>query len=90
MLCLGAIDSLVTGTIRVNDGISLFFDANNCHYVQEHLQEKIADEVMSRGVQLPDLFDALPNDEAQQEYHRELAVMHSLCLRLIGDQRIAA
>ena len=45
---------------------------------------------MSRGVQLPDLFDALPAEEAQQEYQRELAAMHSLCLKLIEDQRAAA
>jgi hypothetical protein len=90
LLCLGAIESLVGGAIRASDAIGLLFHADNCLFVREHLQHETADEVMSRGVQLPDLFEALPAEEAQQEYQRELAAMHALCLRLIEDQRAAA
>ncbi|MCP4549192.1 MAG: hypothetical protein GY835_22290 [bacterium] len=54
------------------------------------MKDETADEVMSRGVQLPDLFEALPAEIAQQEYQRELVAMHSLCLKLIGGQQKAA
>jgi len=90
LLYLGAIESLVSGALRVSDAIRLLFHADNCLFVREHLPHGVADEVMSRGVQLPDLFDALPAEEAQQEYQRELAAMHSLCLKLIEDQEVAA
>ncbi|MCP3961533.1 MAG: hypothetical protein GY719_27140 [bacterium] len=90
LLCLGAIESLVSGAIRASDAIRLLFHADNCLFVREHLQRDADDEVMSRGVQLPDLFDALPAEEAQQEYQRELAAMHTLCLKLIEDRESAA
>ncbi len=90
LLCLGAIESLVSGAIRASDAIRLLFHADNCLFVREHLLHDAADEVMSRGVQLLDLFDALPAEEAQQEYQRELAAMHTLCLKLIEDRESAA
>lgn len=90
LFCLGAIESLGSGTIPANDAIALFFHADNCLFVREYLHEDIADEVMSRGVQLPDLFDALPAEEAQREYRRELASMHALCLKLIEEHKVAA
>jgi uncharacterized protein involved in exopolysaccharide biosynthesis len=51
---------------------------------------KAADEVMSRGVQLPDLFEALPAEQAQREFQRELAAMRSLCLQLLQRRRSVA
>lgn len=90
LLSLGAIESLMSGAIRASDAIRLLFHADNCLFVHERLHQVAADEVMSRGVQLPDLFDALPAEEAQQEYQRELTAMHSLCLKLIEAQESAA
>ncbi len=90
LLCLGGIESLLNGAILASDAIRLLFHADNCLFVRENLQHETADEVMSRGVQLPDLFDVLPVEEAQQQYQRELATMHSLCLKLIEDQKAAA
>ncbi len=90
LLSLGAIESLASGSIRASDAIRLLFHAENCLFVRERLQHDDADEVMSRGVQLPDLFDALPAEVAHQEYQRELAAMHSLCLKLIESQESAA
>jgi len=90
LLSLGAIESLGSGAVRASDAIRLLFHADNCLFVRERLQEDDADEVMSRGVQLPDLFDALPAEEAHQEFQRELAAMHSLCLKLIESQESAA
>ena len=42
---------------------------------------------MSRGVQLPDLFDCLPPEEAQRELYRELETMRALSLKLLGKVR---
>ena len=90
LLCLGIIESLTSGLISVTDSLRLFFHAENCLFVRKNLKEKIADQIMSHGVQLPDLFDALPAEKAQQEFQRELTTMHSLCLKLLEDKRIAA
>jgi len=90
LLFLGIIQSLTGGLIGIGDALQLFFHADNCLFVRKILREKIADQVMSHGVQLPDLFDTLPAEEAQREFQRELAKMHSLCLRLLEGKRIAA
>ncbi|MBI1925269.1 hypothetical protein HYR99_13590 [Candidatus Poribacteria bacterium] len=74
----------------MTDALRLFFHAENCLFVRKHLKEKIADPIMSHGVQLPDLFDALPAEEAQREFQRELKTIHALCLKLLEDKRIAA
>jgi hypothetical protein len=90
LLCLGIIESLTNGLMSVTDALRLFFHAENCLFVRKHLKEKIADKIMSHGVQLPDLFDALPAEEAQREFQREVTMIHSLCLKLIEDKQIAA
>ena len=90
LLCLGIIESLTNGLMNVTDALRLFFHAENCLFVRKHLKEKIADQIMSHGVQLPDLFDALPAEEAQREFQREVTTMHSLCLKLLEDKQIAA
>ena len=58
--------------------------------MRQHLRERLADEVMSHGVQLPDLFEALPAQAAQREFQRELATMRALCLTLLAEQQLAA
>ena len=90
LLCLGIIESLTSGLMSVTDALRLFFHAENCLFVRKSLKEKIADQIMSHGMQLPDLFDALAAEEAQQEFQRELTTMHSLCLKLLEYKRIAA
>jgi len=45
---------------------------------------------MSRGVQLPDLFDSLPPSVAQREFQHELAKMHALSLSLLEKKLAAA
>ncbi|PIU30824.1 MAG: hypothetical protein COT06_11480 [Syntrophobacteraceae bacterium CG07_land_8_20_14_0_80_61_8] len=90
LLCLGIIESLAGGLVSVTDVLRLFFHAENCLFVRKSLKQKIADQIMSHGVQLPDLFDALPAEEAQREFQHELASMRSLCLKMLEEQRIAA
>ena len=90
VFALGVIELLTNGLLSANDAVRYFFHAENCLFVRKHLRGKVADQIMSHGVQLPDLFDMLPADEAQREYQRELATMRSLCLKLLGDkQRVA-
>jgi len=90
LLCLGIIESLTNGLMSVTDAPRLFFHAENCLFVRKSLKDRIADQIMSHGVQLPDLFDTLPLEEAEREFQRELTTMHSLCLKLLEDKQIAA
>jgi hypothetical protein len=87
---LGVIESLANGAVSATDAVRLFFNAENCLYVRKHLKERIANRIMSHGVQLPDLFDALPAEEAQREFLHELATMRTLCLKLIERERLVA
>ena len=90
LLCLGIIESLTSGTISSSAAVELFFHADNCLFVQRELRQKTADEIMSHGVQLPDIFDTLPVGEAQRQFQHELAIMHSLCLTLLEKDQVAA
>uniref|UniRef100_A0A450UXA9 3-oxoacyl-[acyl-carrier protein] reductase n=1 Tax=Candidatus Kentrum eta TaxID=2126337 RepID=A0A450UXA9_9GAMM len=74
-LCLGVIESLTKGTIDASDAIKIFFHAGNCRFVRMALHHESADEMMGHGVQLNDLSDILPAEEAQRELQRELAVI---------------
>jgi hypothetical protein len=67
-----------------------FFHAENCLFAQKHLRDRNVREVMSRGVQLADLFDALPPEQAHRELQRELAAMRSLCLKLVEARQLVA
>src|SRR5439155_14941724 len=60
LLTLGMLESLANGLLSATEALEVFFHAENCRYVRKHLQDKTADAIMSHGVQLPDLFDALP------------------------------
>jgi hypothetical protein len=90
LLCLGIIESLAGGLVSVNDAVRIFFHAENCLFVRKNLRQRIADQIMSRGIQLPDLFDMLPTEEAQREFQHELSRMRSLGLKLLEEQRVAA
>lgn len=86
---LGIIDSLAAGSMTPTDAIRIFFHAKNCRYVRSKLRDKQADEVMCRGLQLPDLFDAMPIEEAHREFQHELAAMRALCHELLQAERVA-
>jgi hypothetical protein len=87
---LGIIESLANGSLSAKNVVTLFFNAENCLHVRKHLKDKVADKIMSHGVQLPDLFEILPLEEAQRQFLHELNVMKSLCLQLIDKGRVAA
>lgn len=89
MFGLGLIDLLSNGIISASEALRQFFHADNCLYVHKRLRSSAADELMSRGVQLPDLFEALPAEEAQREFLHELAAMRALCHRLLERNKVA-
>ena len=90
LLTLGMLESLAHGLLSVTDALRVFFHAENCLFVRKHLRDKTADAVMSHGVQLPDLFEALPTAEAQREFQRELGTMRALCLKLLEQKQLVA
>jgi|SRR5579884_3147225 len=90
LLNLGIVESLANGLLSAVDTVRLFFNAENCLFVRKQLRDKTADEIMSRGVQLPDLFEALPAEEAQREFQRELASIRNLCLKLLEKKSLVA
>ena len=52
--------------------------------------KKVAAEIVSRGTQLGDLFEALPADAALRVFQHELATIRSLCLRLLEKRQLVA
>jgi hypothetical protein len=90
LLTLGMLESLANGVLSATDALRVFFHAENCLFVRKQLRHKTADAIMSHGVQLPDLFEVLPLTEAHREFQRELAVMRSLCLKLLAEKPLVA
>ena len=90
LLTLGVIESLAQGLLNPTDAIRVFFHADNCLFVRKHLHVKTAENIMSRGLQLSDLFDALPAEEAHRQFQHELAAMRLLCLKLLESKQRAA
>jgi hypothetical protein len=89
-LNLGIVELLANGVLSSKDATQMFFNAENCRYVRKHLRDKTADAIMSHGVQLQDLFDALPAKEAQQEFQRELGSIRALSLQLLEKYELVA
>jgi hypothetical protein len=87
LLNLGIAQSLASGVLSATEAIQRFYHADNCLYVRKHLRSKEANAIMSHGVQLPDLFDCLPAEEAQREFSHELETIRSLCLKLLEKGR---
>ena len=87
---LGIIDSLASGMLTASDAVRLVYHGDNCKYVREILSDKTADKVMSHGVQLPDLFEALPAEEAHRQLHHELQTMRAVCLKILDIKQLAA
>jgi hypothetical protein len=90
LLTLGMIESLANGLFSTTDALQVFFHTENCLFVRKQLRDKTADTIMSHGVQLPDLFEALPMAEAHREFQRELATMRALCLKLLEEKQLVA
>jgi hypothetical protein len=90
LLNLGIIESLANGLLSATNALQVFFHTENCLFVRKQLRNKTADAIMSHGVQLPDLFDVLPAENAHREFQRELATMRALCLKLLEEKQLVA
>lgn len=90
LLNMGIIESLANGLLSARHALRVFFHIENCLFVRKHLRDKTADAIMSHGVQLPDLFDVLPKEEAHREFQRELVTMRALCLKLLAEKQMIA
>ena len=90
LLNLGVVESIINGVMTAPQAVRIFFNAENCLFVRQEIAERNADVIMSHGVQLADPFDALPSEEAQLEFQRELATMRALCLNILEEKRLAA
>jgi hypothetical protein len=90
LLALGVIGLLADGVITASQAVELFFCADNCLFVRKQLRHRVTNEIMSRGVQLLDIFEVLAAEQAQQEFQRELLAMRFLCLKLLEEEKLAA
>lgn len=84
---LGVVQSLASGALTPAEAVQRFYHAANCAYVRRTLRSKEANDAMSRGVQLPDLFDALGAEEARREFYLELEAIRVLSLKLLAKGR---
>jgi hypothetical protein len=84
---LGLVQSLASGILSPDEAVKRFYHADNCLYVQRHFRRREANTIMSHGVQLPDLFECLPPEEARREFYHELETIRGLCLKLLGEKR---
>jgi hypothetical protein len=87
---LGILDSLAAGLLTPSEAIQAFFNGTNVRFVKAKLRDKRAAEVMGRGIQLADLFDAMPVEEAHREFQHEVQAMKTLCHELLEAERVAA
>lgn len=84
---LGLVQSLSSGVLSPTEAVRSFYHADNCLYVRKHLRKREANAIMSHGVQLPDLFESLPAEEARREFYRELEIIRTLSLKLLSEHR---
>jgi hypothetical protein len=84
---LGVVQSLASGALTPAEAVQRFYHAANCAHVRRMLRSREANDVMSRGVQLPDVFDALGAEEARREFYLELEAIRVLSLKLLAKGR---
>jgi len=82
---LGLAQWLAGGEVTPTEALELLYNAENCLYVQKHFPDKAARKIMGHGVQLPDLFDILPAEQAQREFCKELEIIRSLSLQILRN-----
>src|SRR4051794_6459986 len=73
LITLGVIESLANGLLSATEAVRFFFNAENGLWIRKRFKKSLADQIMGHGVQLPGLFEALPVEEANREFQRELA-----------------
>ena len=89
-LILGVTEELDQGLISASDAVRSVYNADNCLFIRKRFRKELPDRIMSHGVQLPDLFDALPGEVAYREFKHELSTMRSLCLKILDGLPLVA
>jgi hypothetical protein len=89
-LILGVTEELDQGSSSASDAVRSVYNADNCLFIRKRFRKELPDRIMSHGVQLPDLFDALPSELAYREFKHELAKIRSLCLKILDELRLVA
>jgi len=90
VLALGVIDAIELGLLDTESAVRFFFHADNAMFVRRDLKDKLADDVMARGLQLSDLFTVLDPVLANRAFRVEIEKMRSACRTLIGRAKLAA
>jgi hypothetical protein len=89
-LMLGVTEELDHGLMSASEAVRSVYNADNCLFVRKRFRKGLPDLIMSHGVQLPDLFDALPGEQAYREFKHELAKIRSLCLKILDGLPVVA
>ncbi len=89
-LILGVTEELEHGSISASDAVRSVYNADNCLFIRKRFRKELPDRIMSHGVQLPDLFEALPGELAYREFKHELAKIRSLCLKILDGLPLVA
>src|SRR5579885_920847 len=72
------VGALEKGLWTAESAVRDFFNAENCLFVENRFKNRTAAEIMGRGAQLPDLFDALDPEVAQRHFAAELTKIRAL------------
>ena len=67
---LGIVESLACGSLTATQAIHSFFHRTNVRFVKSKLRDDRATQIMGRGVQLADLFKAMPVEERISNFSR--------------------
>jgi len=84
VLNLQLIQSLEEEKMTADGAVLFFYNADNCLYVKRIFKGNAdAQDLMARGIQLPDLFTVLPVAKARKEFRKELKIMRAASRRLL-------
>jgi hypothetical protein len=64
LIVLGSVEAIINELLSASDAVTILFNVENCLYIKKRLHNETSGEIMSSGVRLPDLFDALPTQES--------------------------
>jgi hypothetical protein len=90
VVALGVTDAVAGGALSPDESISVFFNFENCHFVQKNVRNKVANEIMGQGLQLGDILSILPAPENQKAFRRAVEDIRTRCLFLIEQRQPAS
>jgi hypothetical protein len=80
-------DAVAGGALSPDESLSVFFNFENCHFVQKSVKNKTANEIMGQGLQLGDILSVLPAPENQKAFRRAIEDIRGRCLQLIEQRQ---